>query len=158
MNYPALSNMWRLDMANRPRVNGNGYGNGKTITQVGQSRVLASARQVFPLTLFVDNLVVEELRIVWQRKKGPWMDEVVSIMATDIASVNCATGILFGHIRVVSLTGGPEILVDNLLKKDVLKIRSLVEGIALSAREGLKVNGENLDVERQNLMQAGEVN
>ena len=152
MRYPALSDMWRLDMALRPKTNG------KAITEGGQSRILYSARQIIPLTLFPDQITVEELRIVWLRKMGPWMNEVVSIMATDIASVNCSSGLFFGHIHVQSLTGGPEILVDNLLKKDVLEIRSLVEGIAMSAREGLKVNGENLEAEKQSLIQAGTVN
>jgi len=152
MKYPALSDMWRLDMALRPKTNG------KAITEGGQSRILYSARQIIPLTLFPDQITVEELRIVWLRKMGPWMNEVVSIMATDIASVNCSTGLFFGFIHVQSLTGGPEILVDNLLKKDVLVIRSLVEGIAMSAREGLKVNGENLEAEKQSLIQAGTVN
>ena len=144
--------MWRLDMALRPKTNG------KAITEGGQSRILYSARQIIPLTLFPDQITVEELRIVWLRKMGPWMNEVVSIMATDIASVNCSSGLFFGFIHVQSLTGGPEILVDNLLKKDVLVIRSLVEGIAMSAREGLKVNGENLEAEKQSLIQAGTVN
>ncbi|KKS11390.1 MAG: hypothetical protein UU67_C0074G0007 [Candidatus Daviesbacteria bacterium GW2011_GWB1_41_5] len=152
MRYPALSDMWRLDMALRPKTNG------KAITEGGQSRILYSARQIIPLTLFPDQITVEELRIVWLRKMGPWMNEVVSIMATDIASVNCSSGLFFGFIHVQSLTGGPEILVDNLLKKDVLVIRSLVEGIAMSAREGLKVNGENLEAEKQSLIQAGTVN
>ena len=152
MRYPALSDMWRLDMALRPKTNG------KAITEGGQSRILYSARQIIPLTLFPDQITVEELRIVWLRKMGPWMNEVVSIMATDIASVNCSTGLFFGFIHVQSLTGGPEILVDNLLKKDVLVIGSLVEGIAMSAREGLKVNGENLEAEKQSLIQAGTVN
>jgi len=152
MKYPALSDMWRLDMALRPKTNG------KIVTEGGQSRILYSARQIIPLTLFPDQITVEELRIVWLRKMGPWMNEVVSIMATDIASVNCSSGLFFGYIHVQSLTGGPEILVDNLLKKDVLVIRSLVEGIAMSAREGLKVNGENLEAEKQSLIQAGTVN
>ena len=154
MRYPALSDRWRLDMAIKPKD----HPNGKTVTDIGKSRILASAKQIVPLTLFPDTIVVEELRIVWVRQLGIWMNEVVSTMATDIGSVNCKTGLLFGHIHIQSLTGGKEILVDNLLKKDVLKIRSLVEGIALSAREGLMVNEENLETEKQSLMEAGAVN
>ena len=139
-------------MATRPRTNG------ETITQLGQSRVLAEAKQPFPISLFPDRIIVEELRIIHLRKIGPWMEDVISIMATDIASVNCSTGLIFGHIHVKSLTGGPQIMVENLFKRDVLKIRSLVEGIALSAREGLKVNGESLETETQSLMKAGTIN
>lgn len=152
MQYPAQSNLWRLDMATNPKTNG------ETVLQGGKSRVLTRAQQVFPIVIFRDEIIVEEMRIVWIRRMGPWAEEVVSIMATDIASVNCASGLFFGHIHVQSLTGGPQIMVDNLLKKDVYKIRSLVEGIALSAREGLKIEMPNLETERQNLMQAGTIN
>src|SRR3990167_6844659 len=148
MNYPAQSNLWRLNMATKPKANG------ETVLQSGHSRTLARSRQVFPLTLFRDEILIEEMRIVWLRKMGPWAEEIVSIMATDIASVNCASGLLFGFIHVQSLTGGPEIFVDNLLKNDVHKIRSLVEGIAMSAREGLKIDDSSLEGEKHSLLQA----
>ena len=154
MNYLALSDIWRLDRALKLKsTNGN-----TQIVPNSQSRILARTRQVFPLTLFPDEIIVEELRIVWLRKNGPWSYEVVSIMATDIASVNAASGPFFGHIHVQSLTGGPEILVDNLSRKNVYTIRSLVEGIAMSAREGLAVENANIESERRNLMQAGQIN
>src|SRR3989338_10144199 len=149
MNYPAQSNLWRLDMATKPKTNG------KTVLQGGRSRVLTRAQQVFPFVIFPDEIIIEELRIIWIRRMGPWAEEVVSIMATDIASVNCASGLFFGYIHIQSLTGGPQIMVDNLIKKDVYRIRSLVEGIALSARESLKIEMPNLEIEKQNLMQAG---
>jgi len=154
MNYQALSDMWQLDRALKLK---NTTGNGQIIPN-SQSRILARARQIFPLTLFPDEIIVEELRIVWFRKKGPWSYEVVSIMATDIASVNAASGPFFGHVHVQSLTGGPEIIVDNLSRKNVYTIRSLVEGIAMSAREGLNVENTNIESERRNLMQAGQIN
>jgi len=155
MRYPALSERWRLEMAMRPRTNGT---NDQTVTQTGHSRVLFRARQIFPLSLFRDQLIVEELRILWLKQQGPLANEIVSIMATDIASVNCAAGPFFGHVHVQSLTGGPEIMVDNLFRSDVYQIRSLVEGIALSAREGLRISHEDLQTEKQSLMRAGAIN
>lgn len=143
--------MWRLDMTTLQR-------NGGQITQGTKSRILARASQIFPLTLFPDELIVEELRIVWLIKKGPWTNEIVSIMASDIASVNCASGPFFGQIHVQSLTGGPEIMVNNLLRRDVYNVRSLVEGIALSARERLTIEDASLQTERDNLMRVGAIN
>ena len=102
MRYPALSDIWRLDFASRP----------KTVTQHthnGQSRVLARVRQIFPLTLFQDELIVEELRIVWFKRQGPWSNEVISIMATDIACVNASSGLFFGQVPIKRLTGGPRL-------------------------------------------------
>jgi len=78
-------------------------------------------------------------------------------MATDIACVNASTGPFFGHIHIKSLTGGPEILVNSMTRKNVYRIRSLVEGIALASREGLQIESDDLEAERQNLYRAGEI-
>lgn len=140
MKYLAQSDLWRVDRMARG------------LSRNGKSRVLAQFRQVFPLTLFPDELIIEELRIVWVQKNGPWTNNVISIMATDIACVNASTGPFFGHVHIQSLTGGPEILIDNLLRNDTSKIRSLVEGIALAAREGLKIEYQNIRSEKESLL------
>lgn len=147
MKYLTQTDVWRLDNIMKA----------KPITEHGQSRILGRFRQIFPLTLFPDELIIEELRIVWVKKNGPWMNEIVSIMATDIACVNSSSGPFFGHIHVQSLTGGPEILVDALTRGTVLTARSLIEGIALSAREGLRIVQNNIESERASLLRAGEV-
>ena len=155
MKYPAQSYIWRLDHVIRPT---NGASNGASLPNHGQSRVLGRFRQIFPLSLFCDDLIVEELRIVHVKKNGPWAYEVISIMATDIASVNASSGMFFGQVHIKSLTGGPEIFVDNMLRRHIYKIRSLVEGIALSSREGLRLEHQsNLEAERQDILAAGSV-
>ncbi len=78
-------------------------------------------------------------------------------MATDIASIDASAGPFFGRIHIKNLTGGPEIMIDNLLRKDVYRIRCLVEGVSLSARAGLKVDDEDLDMKREFLARAGSV-
>ncbi len=147
MKSLAQSDLWRFDQVVKSKP---------TISN-GNSRVLGRFRQIFPLTLFPDQLIVEELRIVWVRRNGPWANEVISIMATDIACVNAASGPFIGHVHIKSLTGGPEISVDNLTRQNVYKIRSLVEGIALASREGLQIETDDLETERQNLYEAGSI-
>ncbi len=150
MNYPAQSDIWRLRMATKS--------NGNPVTEVGTSRILFRTKQIFPINLFPSELIIEELRIVCLKQSGPWQNAILSIMATDIASVNASSGLFFGHIHIKSLTGGPEIMVDSLPRSDVFQVRSLVEGIAMSAREGLKVQVGDLESERNSLYEAGTVN
>ncbi len=147
MQYPAQSDLWRLNHAMRDSV----------LSPKGQSRILGRFRQVFPLSMFPDDLIIEELRIAHVHNNGPWSKLINSIMATDIACVYASNGPFFGHVHIRSLTGGPEIFVDNLKKSDVREIRSLVEGIALNAREGLRVEGKDLQSERVNLLKAGNI-
>ena len=148
MDYLARSDIWQSDEALKA---------GQAVPPTNQSRVLARFRQIFPLALFPDDLIVEELLIVWVRKDAQWSEEVISIIATDIASVDASVGPLFGRIHVKSLTGGPEILVDNLLRGDVYRIRCLVEGIALAARAGFKVDVEDLETKKEFLAKVGSV-
>jgi len=152
MNYPAQSDIWKLKMAT------DMHGDAKPAAHIGTSRILFRTKQVFPIIFFPSELIVEELRIVYLKQLGPWSNEVLSIMATDIASVKASGGMFFGHVHISSLTGGSEIMVDNLPRGDVFKVRSLVEGIAMSAREGLSIQSDNLETERQTLYQAGRVN
>lgn len=149
MKYTAQSDLWRLDHVIRTKP--------ITTTNKGQSRILGQFRQIFPLTLFPDEVIIEELRIVHVQNDGPWAKQIYSIMATDIACVNASAGPFFGHVHIQSLTGGPTIMVDNLPRAAVFKIRSLVEGIALASREGLIINQSNLEEEKQSLMAAGAV-
>lgn len=148
MNYLAHTNIWQLEQALKAKV---------MIEPTDQSRMLARFRQVFPLSIFPDELVIEELRIVWIHKDGPWVHEVISIMATDIASIDAAAGPFFGRVQIKSLTGGPEIFIDNLHRGDVFKIRCLVEGLALSSRAGLQIVKEDLETEKENLLRVGSV-
>ena len=147
MQYPFQSKLWRLNYANKT----------ESLTTNGQSRLLARFKQPFILTLFPDELLIEEQRVIWIKNKGPRMTEIDTIMATDIACVYSSAGPFFGHIHVQSLTGGPEILVEKLTRGDVFEARSLIEGIALSSREGLRINAQNLILERESLIRAGQV-
>lgn len=149
MKTLAQSDIWRLHEAMRPKP---------TLAIDGTSHVLSRFQQIFPLTLFPDELIVEELRIVWVQNNGFWSKQIITIMATDIACVYAASGLLFGSIHIKNLTGGPEIYLDNLHRHDVFRVRSLIEGIALAFREGLKIENSNLETEKQNLQRAGAIN
>jgi|SRR3990167_3157495 len=149
MKYVAQSELWKLEQALKNR---------SAISPSGRSRILAKFRQIFPLTLFPDELIIEEKRVIWVQNKGPWTNNSLSIIATDIASVNSTTGPFFGHIHIKSLTGGPEIIIDKLLSHEITKIRSLVEGIALASRNGFDFENGSLEVEREYLLKSGSIN
>ncbi len=149
MKYEAQSDIWKLEQAFKE----------KTSSKSGKkSRELARFRQVFPLTIFPDEIIIEEHRVILVRNNGPWTDQVITIMATDIACVNASTGPFFGQVHVKSLTGGPEISIDRLLKHNVYKTRGLIEGIVLTSRGPLEINTESLEVEKEALLRVGQVN
>lgn len=146
----AQSNPWRLEQVTKYQM--------PSFRSTKRSRTLGRFHQVFPFKLFPDELVVEENRIVWIVNKGPWIKEMISTMATDIASIDSSTGPILGHIHIRSLTGGPEIVLDKLPKNDVLKARFLIEGVVISARRGEIIEKPNLEVERSYLINKGRIN
>lgn len=147
MKYEAQTDIWRTNEAYSK--------NGAAASS--HSRELARFKQVFPLTFFSNEIIIEEHRVILIVNKGPWTDEVITIMATDIGCVNASTGPLFGQVHVKNLTGGPEIFIDKLLKGHVYQARGLIEGIVLTSRGGLKIDTESLDLKRQTLLRFGEV-
>lgn len=149
MRYPAESNLWKVEQLQNRTSNKISF---------TQSQVLARFRQFFPFTIFCDELIIEEGRVVWIENKGPWTKELISIMATDIACVNASTGPFIGHIHIKSLTGGPEILIDRLLSSDIYKIRSFVEGIAMAARNGVTYKTNDIEAKRRIFLKTGEIN
>jgi len=122
-----------------------------------KSRVLGRFRSMFPFTLFPDELIVEENRVIWKNWLGPGMTSVTSIMATDISNVQASHGPFFGHIHIGSLVGGPEILMEKLSRADAVKARALIEGIILTARERLAIRKKEVTQEEEELSKLGEV-
>lgn len=147
MQFLAQSDLWRLNQVNNFPVSANA---------TTSSRVLAKFSQIFPLSFIPDDLIIEERRIVWVRN-SIWADEIVSIMATDIACVDASAGPFFGHIHIKSLTGGLEIVLDNISRKDTFLIRNLVEALALSARAGKSLEHDDLDLEKRQLLEMGRI-
>ena len=86
------------------------------------------------------------------------MCELISIMATDIASLDSSIGPFFGHLHIKSLTGGPKIFIDKMLRSDVSNARSLVEGIVISSRRGENYQKDNIELERRYLISRGQIN
>lgn len=123
-----------------------------------QARCLGRFKQIFPLTLFPDELIIEEHRVVLVINRGPWIQELLTTMATDIASVDSSTGPLFGHIHIKSLTGGPDIFLDRMTRGDVLKARYMVEGVILLSRRGETMKYTDLDEGRSMIISKGKIN
>jgi hypothetical protein len=65
-----------------------------------KSRVLGEFKSIFPFMLFPDRLIVEEKRVVWINRMGPWLTKACSVMATDISNVEASHGPFFGHLHV----------------------------------------------------------
>lgn len=102
------------------------------------TKVLAHFKSAFPFELFRDELIVSERRVIWIHRYGPWMNRVISVLFQDMADIEASSGPFIGHLHIRNFTGGEEIVMEHLWKKDLLKARDLVESLMLRKRVGLK--------------------
>lgn len=102
------------------------------------TKVLGKFRSVFPFELFPDELIISERRIIWIHRYGPWMNRVVSVLHQDIADIEASSGPIVGHLHIRNFTGGEEIIMEHLWKKDLQRARDLTEGLMMKHRVGMK--------------------
>ena len=102
------------------------------------SRVLGKFRSVFPFEFFPDELIISERRVIWIHRYGFWMNRVVSVLHQDIADIEASSGPFFGHLHIRNFTGGEEIVMEHLWKKDLQKARDLTELLMMKHRVGIK--------------------
>lgn len=107
-------------------------------TDPPHTKVLGKFKSVFPFELFPDELIISERRVIWIHKFGPWMSRVISVLHQDVADIEASTGPLVGHLHVRNFTGGEEIIMEHLWKKDLQKARDLVESMMIKKRVGLR--------------------
>lgn len=102
------------------------------------SKVLGKFKSAFPFELFPDELIISERRVIWIHKYGLWMNRVVSVLHQDIADIEASSGPIVGHLHIRNFTGGEEIIMEHLWRKDLQKARDLVESMMLAKRVGVK--------------------
>lgn len=113
------------------------------------TKVLGIYKSVFPFEIFRDELIISERRVIWIHKEGPWLTRVVSVLHQDIADIEASTGPLIGHLHIRNFTGGEEIVMEHLWKKDLQKARDLIESLMLRKRVGLKDNAPKNTVQEK---------
>lgn len=107
-------------------------------TDPPHTKLLGRFKSVFPFELFPDELIISERRVIWIHKYGLWMSRVISVLHQDIADIEASSGPLVGHLHVRNFTGGEEIIMEHLWKKDLQRARDLVESMMIRKRVGLR--------------------
>lgn len=102
------------------------------------SRVLGKFKSAFPFEIFPDELIISERRVIWIHHEGPWLTRVISVLHQDMADIEVSSGPFIGHLHVRNFTGGEEIIMEHMWKKDLQRSRDLLESLMLRKRIGLK--------------------
>ena len=96
-------------------------------------------KSVFPFDFFPDELIIEEARIIFRKRFGPFTKRVYSMLIKDISQSRLTTSLLFGRIMIQDIFGENEITIDYLRKKKAYLVKGILD--RLQARERRRIQG-----------------
>jgi hypothetical protein len=110
------------------------------------NQVLASARTVFPVTLFPDSIIVDRTKVSIIKRDFFFTSNVISFQIEDILNVSCAVGPLFGSLTIASrvMSTIDHFNINYLWRNDALFIKNLIQGHIIAKNN--KLETEHLSI------------
>jgi hypothetical protein len=104
--------------------------------------VLASARTVFPVTLFPDSIVVDRTKLTMTKRDFFWTSNVISFQIEDVLNVSCGTGPLFGSLTIASrvMSTVDHYQINYLWRNDAIFLKNLIQGHIIAKNNKLETD------------------
>jgi hypothetical protein len=104
------------------------------------NQVLATARTVFPITLFPDSIIVDRTKVTIIKRDFFWTSNAISFQIEDILNVSCAVGPLFGSLTIASrvMSTIDHFNINYLWRNDALFIKNLIQGHIIAKNNKLE--------------------
>lgn len=105
-------------------------------------QVLASARTVFPVTLFPDSIVVDRTKISITKRDFFWTSNVISFQIEDVLNVGCAVGPLFGSLTIASrvMSTVDHFQINYLWRNEAIFLKHLIQGHIIAKHNKLETD------------------
>ncbi len=102
-------------------------------------QVLASARTVFPITLFPDSIIVDRTKISIIKRDFFWTSNVISFQIEDVLNVGCAVGPLFGSLTIASrvMSTVDHFQINYLWRNEAIFMKHLIQGYIIAKHNKL---------------------
>ncbi len=104
-------------------------------------QILASAKTVFPMTLFPDTVTVDREKLTITTRGFFRVAEVMSTRVEDILNVTVNVGPLFGSLKVVSRIFSPDkpYEIHHLWRDDAMKLKRIMQGYIIARQKEIDV-------------------
>lgn len=105
-------------------------------------QVLASARTVFPVTLFPDSIIVDRTKISIIKRDFFWTSNVISFQIEDVLNVGCAVGPLFGSLTIASrvMSTVDHFQINYLWRNEAIFMKHLIQGHIIAKNNKLETD------------------
>lgn len=114
------------------------------------NQVLATARTVFPVTLFPDSIIVDRTKVTIIKRDFFFTSNVISFQIEDILNVACAVGPIFGSLTVASrvMSTVDHFNINYLWRNDAIFLKDLIQGHIIAKNN--KLETEHLTIKETN--------
>jgi hypothetical protein len=104
--------------------------------------VLASARTVFPVTLFPDSIIVDRTKISIIKRDFFWTSNIISFQIEDVLNVSCAVGPLFGSLTIASrvMSSVDHFQISYLWRNEAVFFKHLIQGHIIAKNNKLETD------------------
>lgn len=128
----------------------------KKLTQ-RSNEVLATAKTVFPFTLFPDDVVLDRTKITITKRDFFMTNRVISIRIEDVLNVSADFGPFFGSITVASrvLSSEDHFRIDYFWRKDAIHLKHMIQGYVIALHNKIECSHLNKDELIETLAELG---
>lgn len=109
--------------------------------------VLVSVNTVFPLTLFVDTVIVDRTKVTIVYRTFFFTSKTISVRIEDILNVTCSVGPFFGSVVISSriMNSTDHFEIDKFWRYDAIMLKHVIQGYMIALHN--KVDVEHLSRE-----------
>jgi hypothetical protein len=106
---------------------------------VRSNQVLASAKSVFPWTLFPDTIILDRTKLTVIRRSFFMTEDVMSIRIEDILNVSATVGPIFGSITIATrvMSSTDHFTLNHFLREDVMHLKHLIQGYVIARHNNI---------------------
>lgn len=106
---------------------------------VRSNQVLASAKSVFPWTLFPDTIILDRTKLTIIKRDFFMTEDVMSIRIEDILNVSVAVGPIFGSITIATrvMSSTDHFTLGHFLREDVMHLKHMIQGYVIARHNNI---------------------
>lgn len=124
------------------------------------NEVLATAKTVWPMTLFRDDMVVDRSKITITKRNFFFVSEVMSIRLEDILNVKVSLGPFFGSLTIAVrvLSSEDHHTINYFWRKDAVHLKHIVQGYIIAHHNDIECKNQNREELIKTLSELGHDN
>ena len=104
--------------------------------------VLVSVNTVFPLTLFVDTVIVDRTKVTIIYRTFFFTSKTISVRIEDILNVTCSVGPFFGSVMISSriMNSTDHFEIDKFWRYDAIMLKHVIQGYMIALHNKVDVD------------------